>query len=232
VAASGTDRPAEQLARLALAAVAVMQPLIAYPVAGTQLAPASVLLSVVAAVCLADGVRTFLPRASSIIESRWLRLALGGIVALGLLLPMGRQAMEYGRQYVSLTPLNLPGASRLRLNERQAHLYQELVRPLSRPEIETFLTLPGLNSLYFWAQKDPPTGLNVTLWMTLLGDRCQERIWEAANKHPGLMAVRNKNMVASQTQGRPFDHLPLVRHIDEHFRTVQSIDGYELMVRR
>jgi len=55
VAASGTDRPAEQLARLALAAVAVMQPLIAYPVAGTQLAPASVLLSVVAAVCLADG---------------------------------------------------------------------------------------------------------------------------------------------------------------------------------
>jgi hypothetical protein len=68
--------------------------------------------------------------------------------------------------------------------------------------------------------------------MTLLDDRCQERIWEAANKHPGLMAVRNKGLVAVWTQGRPFDRLPLVRHIDEHFRTVRSIYGYELMVRR
>ncbi len=75
---------------------------------------------------------------------------------LVLLLPLGRQALERGRQYAALTPLNLPGASRLRLIDRQAHLYQELVQPLSRPEIETFLTFPGLNSLYFWAQKDSP----------------------------------------------------------------------------
>jgi hypothetical protein len=65
-AASETKRPAEQLARLTLAAVAVMQPLIAYPVAGTQLIPASALMSVVAAVCLADAIRTFLPRTPSI----------------------------------------------------------------------------------------------------------------------------------------------------------------------
>ncbi len=134
--------------------------------------------------------------------------------------------------WLALTPLNLPGASRLRLTDQQAHLYQELVQPLSRPEIETFLTFPGLNSLYFWARKEPPTGLNVTTWMTLLDAPCQERIWEAANKYPGLMAVRNNPLAAFWAQGRPLDHLPLVRHIDEHFRTVRSIDGYELMVRR
>ena len=33
------------------------------------------------------------------------------------------------------------------------------------------------------------------------------------------------------SQGRSIDRCPLVRHINEQFRTVESISDYELMVR-
>ena len=187
---------------------------------------------VIAAGCLADAVRTLMPRALSAIQSSKVRLAVGGIAACAILFAFEYQVRSSRWNYVSLVPLDLPGASHIRLTSGEVWLYQELVRPLARPETETFLTLPGLNSLYFWAQKDPPTGFNVTTWMTLLDDRCQERVVEAASKYRGLMVVRNRILADWWVEGRPIRQLPLVRYIDEQFYTVKSIDGYELMMRR
>jgi hypothetical protein len=122
--------------------------------------------------------------------------------------------------------------------------YRNIVRGLARPEVDTFLTLPGLGSLYFWAQKDPPTGYNVPGWMTLFDDPCQEQIWAAANRHPGLMVVRCARAADFWARGQPIGQRPLVRHIEENFRTA-SVEAfttgseasgsryeYELMVRR
>jgi hypothetical protein len=111
-------------------------------------------------------------------------------------------------------------------------LFQDLVRQLARPEVDTFLTLPGLNSFYFWARKEPPTGLNTTAWMMLLDDTAQERIWQAANKYPGLMVVKNRALIKFWMKGRSTDSLPLVRRINENFTPMLTNSGYEMLIRR
>ncbi len=62
--------------------------------------------------------------------------------------------------YCSLSPLGLPGAVHLRLPEYQAKTYRVLTRYL-QAETDRFVTLPGLNSLYFWCGATPPTYFNV-----------------------------------------------------------------------
>jgi hypothetical protein len=224
--------PPHHPARLALAAVTALQSLVAYPIAGTQVAFATALMPVIGVVCVADSIRTLFPRIRDLVRSPWLRLMARATVASVMLFFFISQTRDVHREYLSRTPLDLPGASRIRLKSEKVDLYHNLVRPLARPEVETFLTLPGLNSLYFWAQKPPPTGYNVTTWMFLLDDRCQERIWAAASKHRGLMAVSNARLARFWAQGRPFDHFPLVQHINEDFRVIDAVDEYNLMVRR
>jgi hypothetical protein len=220
----------DKFARLALFAIAVMQPLIAYPIAGSQLAVASVLFLVIAAVCLNDAVRMLPLKMKMLLCPSSMRLAFGCIVAIIILLLLQRPTLLIGEYYASLAPLNLPGASRIRLSEERVSLYQEIVVKLARPEVGTFLSLPGLNSFYFWAEKEPPTYL--ITWMSLSDSRFQERIWQEAKQYQGLMVLRNKEMIRFWVHDRPIDNLPLVRHIDEEFETVYSNCGYELMIRR
>ncbi len=230
LASIGDEFQRDKFARLALFSIAVMQPLIAYPIAGSQLAVASILLSVIAAVCLDDAVRMVPLKLKTIFCPVSLRLALGGVVAIIMLLLIQSPTLLLGEYYASLTPLNLPGASRIRLSKEQVSLYREIVGQLSRPEVGTFLSLPSLNSFYFWAEKEPPTYL--ITWMSLSDSRCQERIWQEAKKYQGLMVLRNKEMIHFWVNDRPIDNLPIVRHIENEFKTVYSDCGYELMIRR
>ena len=147
-----------------------------------------------------------------------------------MLLLIQSPTLLLGEYYASLTPLNLPGASRIRLSKEQVSLYREIAGQLSRPEVGTFLSLPSLNSFYFWAEKEPPTYL--ITWMSLSDSRCQERIWQEAKQHQGLMVLRNKEMIHFWVNDRPIDNLPIVRHIENEFKTVYSDCGYELMIRR
>ena len=220
VAVRAAASPSEILTRLAFVCVASLQPLGAYPVAGSQFNVATGLVPVIGAVCLSDAVRELsgfaLPRWR---WSRWWPGALIGVVSIAALITFRSEVTQARSRYLAATPLELPGASRIRLSSREVRLYQDLVRPLARPEVDTFLTLPGLNSLYFWAQKDPPTGFNVTAWMTLLDDGQQQRIWDAAKGRSGLMVVRNRYLIRFWMQGRPINGSPLVQDIEAHFTT-------------
>ena len=232
VAVPETGTSQSRFARLALLMIAVMQPLIACPIAGTQLVPSSMLIPVLGAVCLANGLRAGLGFMADISHSRWWRLAVGAAGSAVLLVPFGLETLRLGQYYTSRTPLNLPGATRIRLSSEEVQIFQTVTAELARPQVETFLTLPGLDSFYFWAQKDPPNGLNVSAWIVLLDAHEQERIWQAAQSHPGLMVVKNRKWIRSWVGGRSVEQLPLVRHIDDNFKTVSECGGYELMIRR
>ncbi len=230
-ASGGNGHPGIGLGRLALASVAVLQPLIAYPVAGTQLIPGSILLAILAAVCLQDvWARVEAPLGR--VPFRRFQPALSVALKAVLVVLFARETLNNAQIYHSLTPLQLPGAQRVRLSADEVRTFQEVVRPLARPEVETFLTLPGLNSLYFWAEKEAPTGLNTTTWMTLLDAAEQERIWEAARERPGLMAVRNRALARYWLRGRSPKEAPLARHIDESFQPMITNGSYELLIRR
>lgn len=232
VAVPETGSQQSRLGRLSLLTIAVMQPLIACPVAGTQLVPASMLIPVLAAVCLANGLRATLGFVARIHYRRWLLLAAGAGVSAVILVPFGLETLRLGRYYNSREPLNLPGATHIRLSSDEVQVYHKVIAELAHPEVETFLTLPGLDSFYLWAQKDPPNGLNVSGWLILLGPQEQERVWQAAQSHPGLMVVKNRKLIRRWVGGHSIEQLPLVRHIDDNFKPLSSYGGYELMIRR
>jgi hypothetical protein len=234
--------------RLALLAIATLQPLIAYPIAGTQLVPASLLLVVIGVVCLKDGLQTFSTASTRIplfwgaaIGRRdagaprapwWIRLGLPGAACAILLGQISLDVLAGKKGYDQKVSLNLPGAHRLRLDVEDARVFQDITRVLARPEVDTFLSLPGLNSFYFWAQKEPPTGFNTTKWMSLLDDATQENIWQATKRHAQVMVLRNNGLVKAWTRGRPMDHSPLVQHIEQEFQIIGGEAGYELLERK
>ncbi len=229
-AGSCINESACRAGRRSLVAIAVMQSLIAYPVAGTQLVPASMLLAVVAAVCLGDAAAEIVPKLRGFCV--WpLRCALGSVVALLLVAFIARETKTAARNYAALSPLNLPGAKRVHLPPDQVRALQQLVEPLARPEVETFLTLPGLNSFYFWAEKEAPTGFNAA-WMLPLEAEAQEKVWEAARQRRGLMVVRNRSLVRHWTKNRSAEQLPLVKYIQDQFQTVLTNGTYEVMIPR
>lgn len=228
-AISDTGKSSTRFGRVALVLIAVVQPLIACPVAGTQLVPASILLLVVAAVSLTNSLSAGFRSVADLVPSPALRLGFASVGATALLVPFAQQTLRLRTAFASLTPLNLPGAARIRLTSDEVRVYHQIVDELSRPEVETFITLPGMDSFYLWAQKEPPNGLNVSAWMILLDAPEQERIWRAAQTHQGLMAVRNRRLIRSWVGGRSIAQLPLVRHIDENFVQVADYGGYEML---
>jgi hypothetical protein len=224
-----TGAPSTRFDRVALVLIAVVQPLIACPVAGTQLVPASILLLVVAAVSLTNGLSAGLRSVAGLFPSPAARLGLASLGAAVVLVPFAQETLQLRTGFASRTPLNLPGAARIRLTSDEVRVYHQIVDDLSRPEVGTFITLPGMDSFYLWARKEPPNGLNVSAWMILLDAAEQERIWQAAQTHPGLMVVRNRRLIRSWVGGRSIAQLPLVRHIDENFVQVADYGGYEMM---
>jgi hypothetical protein len=228
-AISETGKSSTRFGRVALVLIAVVQPLIACPVAGTQLVPASILLLIAAAVSLTNGLSVGFRSVADLFPSSAVRLGFASLGAAAVLVPFAQETLRLRTAFASLTPLDLPGAARIRLTSDEVRVYHQIVDDLSRPEVETFLTLPGMDSFYLWARKEPPNGLNVSAWIVLLDGPEQERIWQAAQMYQGLMVVRNRRLIRSWVGGRSIAQLPLVRHIDENFIQVADYGGYEML---
>lgn len=211
-------------ARHVLAAQAVLQSLVAYPVAGSQGSLATVFLNVLAILCLSDVAAGVLGTAATGRRFVWQTLA-----ALALIGLQGKYALDTRRYYDSLDPLELPGAARIRLPEGQATVYRWLAANLDA-FADTFVTMPGLNSLYLWTGREPPTTYNTTDWMALFDAGRQEQIVAAAAAHPRICAVRSLSLARSWLRGQDLATMPLAGYIDREFRTIGSVGGYEFRV--
>lgn len=230
VAADAGQRPRpERFARLALASVTILHALVAYPVAGTQRVLATVLLVAGAGVSIGDVLGAA--------GRRWIRvgprirLLLEGLACVVVLAVAARSAATAREFYASRSSLNLPGAHRLRIDDAHRAAFQWLACNL-REHADTFVTMPGINSLYLWAEEEPPTASNFTHWMTTFDARRQAEIVTAASKHPRLCAVRHRGHTVRWLRGQDIDRLPLVRFINEEFDTVGTFGAYEVRVRR
>ena len=140
------------ISRVALGLATPLIVLMVYPVAGSQVFYASLPCLVGASVCWADILR-LLNRQS------WpRRLVAAGVWALALTF---LSIVAYGsvKTYRANEPLGLPGASRIRLPAEDAATLRWLAERL-HADCDTFVGLPGINSLYFWAEKASPTTRN------------------------------------------------------------------------
>ena len=127
--------------------------------------------------------------------------------------------VEFHRARAALTPLDLPGAARLRLAPARVADYQWLARTL-RTNTDTFVFGEhARNSFYFWTELPPPTGLNPTFWPFLLRPAEQDRIVAA------LERARRPAVVHEPYDGSLDEGAPLRSHVLSRFEPAVG-DGY------
>ena len=161
-------KPIGQFGRASLVLLAVGQFLGLYPVSGSQMS-VPVYLGALSVLLVVNDILVDLRESASnrfsvrrifaITSTSGLAIVLFGILC---------QAIHFRADaYKHLTSLNLPGAKLLRLDEFSNATYRFLAENLGDCH-PSFVTVPGVNSLYGWSRKNPPTGFNATMNFALL----------------------------------------------------------------
>src|SRR5262245_8384111 len=231
---SGSIDPVSAFKRLFLATLAVLCSLQAYPVAGTQVGMALFVFVPLGALAFADGWRAHEARRTlpAVPMAARMRAVVAGAVLLEVaivawLLPL----REYARRYRTGVPLRIAAADQLHLPADQAQTLEWLVRTLTQ-HCATFVSYPGLDSLYVMTGMRPPSGINPNDWMFMLDDVEQQAVVDAAQASPRLCAVRNRSYIRFWGQGRPVPDGPLVQFIERAFQPFESKDGYDVLLRK
>lgn len=215
--------------RALLAALAVAGSLQIFPVAGTQVAVASLLLLPVGAIALGDGLRELgskQDRCSIVVRSA----AVPGVALAGIaiLLVYATAAVD---QFSTYTPLQLPGSELLRQPAQTAGDLRSLVATIDQ-RCTSFITLPGMDGFYFWTRQAPPAEVSSEVWWLVLDGSQQQSLVDRLRSRPGLCVVKNEKLVAFWAGGRRVPQRPLVEFIDGGFVSAGKFGDYELLVRR
>jgi hypothetical protein len=224
--------PAARFVRVFLPALAVLQALHAYPVPGSQVTWGAFALVPVGAVCVGDGLAELSLAASS---RRWLALA-AGPAALGLALWAVLTTLVFPLQSARATyragvSIGEPGASRIRVPPSTAATYQWLTSEL-KSHCSTFVSSPGLGSLYLMSGETPPTWLNLSGWPVGFGAATQNKALAQVQDAARLCAVRNTSLEDFWAQSHPIPQLALYEFIVNDFRVVGSQGGFDVSVRK
>jgi len=163
--------------------------------------------------------------------SRPVRSGVSWIAVLGILCLSVVQANRASRAYHRLAPSGLPGSSLLRMPPEQSGFYRQVLAS-ARAHGRSFYTMPGIGSLYFWGEQEPPTARLPGNWMTLLGEEEQAKVVEELARTPDLCVVRWNPGVGFWTHGRDISSNRIVRYIEDNHVTVESIEQCDIMVRR
>ena len=222
------------LPRMVLVSLASFQALHAYPIAGSQLAWATfltipaMLVSLADAIADAAAIRAQRERTGGLADRRVLQAV--GLIGVILFFATRFDVIGARDRYASLLPLSLPGAERIRLPYEEARQYQWLVAQ-ARQRCATLITLPGLNSLYFWTGLEPATGLNTTAWPALLDGRQQQEIVDAIQSRRGVCVIEYPAGIRTYGRDAVVNQQPLMRFVRDEFRAVEERDGYRVLVR-
>jgi hypothetical protein len=230
---SGEEDADTNFARLLLPPLAVLQALHAYPVAGSQVMWSTFLLIPVGALCVANGARGLVGVLGDEGERRTVG-ALAAVAAAITLVVIGnlylRQPLDAARAGIDATvPLRLSGVEEPRLLAHEAEVYRDVSRAIDE-YCASLVTLPGMNSFYIWADREPPTGLNATAWMELFDDEQQQRVVEATRSQENLCLLENEGLMGYWMRGRE-PQGPLVRYLRRGFRPVATFGEYKLLRR-
>jgi hypothetical protein len=222
--------PVGGYARVLLPALAVVESLQAYPIAGSQLSMAALSLVPVGAITLGDGIRQL--RAAGIAGGGMVK-AVGAVAPAILLINIAVMlvlALIVTAAFASGTPLGLPGAESVRLQAQSAGQLRQLVAAVDR-ECSSFITFPGMNSFYIWTAEDPPTPVHIEVWWLVLDTRQQQELVQQLAGKPRLCVIKNQQVIDMWAQGRQIPSRPLVDFIDREFVHGSTYGDYELLVR-
>ena len=223
--------------RVFITALAVLQVMHVYPVAGSQPAWAQFLFAMVGAICVADGLDELgvVGRLRAPGFRHWRALAAVPVVVFGAwfcLQPLRDFASAADTTYRAGVSVGQPGAERLRLSEAQVAQLGQVTEGLQR-HCSTYISLPGLNTPYLLTGQPVPTVLSGP-WPFFFDDDEQRRVLEQVEPIADLCVLEKPDVLAfwAGFSGGAVPQRPLVRFIREEFRTVADFNGYRLGVRR
>ena len=216
-------------------ALTLLQALIAYPVAGTQLRFAAVLFVVCGAMCVADGwfeLELGMNRAhrghalAPAIPAMALALAL--VCVLQYIVEPGRTAR---RAYTAQRPLPFAGANRLRLPAEQVAQLTGVVRTL-RTHCHSVISEPAMLSFNAWTELPAPSDMTWTTWWAVLSPAQENQAVRASAATADLCLVRNQAVLDAWLGGRQLPQVPLVAFLRDNFVPIARYGSYVVSVRR
>lgn len=214
--------------RMIICFVAAWETLQAYPVAGTQAAIGTLLLVLPYSLCLHDAIVTvsLQPWAKHQLGTFLKRTAVVQTLLLLFLLDIFAFRWCWPNwlceRYRLLEPLGMPGAQHLRIPGAQAEEYRTLTQYLKK-ECDSFITYPGVNSLYFWSGKEPPSYFNVAE-IILLSDRQQFEVMKAFSLLRRPLVVINERAVP-----RNVSEGPLLKFMREQCVEIGQIGTFRIL---
>jgi hypothetical protein len=232
------EAPELRFVRVLIPALALLQTLHAFPIPGAQLAWSEILFLIVGGICISDGIEDVAALGRELrpsFGSGWRALASVAVVAVGIWFAVDRVKPftdDADALYAASVPIGLPGTDRMRTNELRAEQLRDLSRGIEQ-NCDTFLTLPGMSSLYLYTGEPVPEEMS-SPWMLFLTDSEQADIVAKVRDDPRLCVVRKPDLLAfwvGYTDGRGVPDRPLVRFIRDDFHTLHDYSGYYLDVR-
>jgi hypothetical protein len=222
------SNPTDPYVRVLLPALAVLESLQAYPTAGTQLSLAALPLVLVGAVLLNDGIRQLRldgkPRSARLQVAGWWVPA-AALVTIAALLVLAIQAAA---GFETSKPLGLPGAESMRVPAQQGPQLRALIDAIDR-NCSSFITLPGMDSLYLWSVQAPPTELRYGQWWATLNGGDERTIIAQLQARQRVCVVKNQAVANFWLQGRQLPSSPVFEFIDANFVDGGSYGDYELL---
>jgi len=227
------ESEAERFGRVCLLLLAVGQLLGIYPVSGAQVTIPFYLISLCVIPALHGLLQEF-ERADLFRLNRLLRYALPIALLAAPSLLLAKVWTEHVRmvanKYRGNVALGLPGSNLLRLERADVATCRCLAENLRncRP---TFVSLPGLDSLYLWAERPFPTGFNVPINFALLSDEEQRKVVEVGRGCKPIALILHQHLMFNvYIQGRYQPSGPLVDFAKEECRPAGRVRGYDFMV--
>jgi hypothetical protein len=216
-----------RLALRFLVPLAILQMMHAYPVAGSQRAWGLVTMCVPCAIAVGAGLQRLAPWRSTTVWTR--AIAVGALCAL-IAVTAGEWPLKTWHDYVKATPLDLPGARLIRIDESVATTLQRLTKVV-RKNCDTFYSTPGFDILYFYTQLPEPTG-QLANWPGVLSVREQRdiayQLRALERKHRRVCIVRD-DKTYSRWQKSSYAKEPLGRAVAPFQRKVAQVDHYTVL---
>ncbi len=214
----------ERVARVAVVALAVLEGLLAYPVDGAQGLWSSVLIVPPGLFCLHDGMRQLSP---GLVMARrhGRRVATGLLASVVLVGGLGWLGWVFGGNlsweangYHADSPVTLAGSNMIRLPAGQI-FNLEFLSAAIRAQCSTFVTVPAMNSLYFWTGESPPATNWTNTWFDTSDGPLQKQVLNRIKGQDGsrFCVVDNPKWTYFWYQGHVIPQLPLARLV-ERFR--------------
>ena len=196
-----SDAPSTvRLAMRFLVPLAILQMLHAYPVAGSQVAWARVVVCVPCVVAVAAAADRF---------PGWREIGPGvrtlavGATAVFLIAVSGFIPLTLWHNYDHHVPLDLAGTRFVRVEPHQANILHKLTKALKR-DCDTFYSAPAFDSLYIYTGLPTPTGLLADAPGALSKKEQTELAGQLATLHRGEARVHRSRRPADRPVAAQF----------------------------